>query len=407
MLVGIDDTDSINGMCTTYLAKLILKKLEINEQPYLIRLNPNIPYKTRGNGAIAFEAQDLGETKKEVLKYVKKFSHLSNPKTNPGIAFVPKLNKKKKQILNKFYKKTLSEMVLLEDAEDAAAKVGAQLIKFKNGRGVIGALAACGASFSDKTYELIAYRRVKNFGKKRQVDVDSVFRMDELFFPRCFDSVDYETHTVLITPRGRDPVFCGIRGETASAVEKAWSVLKPLEDIEFTQVFKTNQATDAHIIPKKISDVKQYDCVMLKGVVSSRPEDTQGGHVFFRLRDAFGEISCGAYKPSGSLKKAVSLLLPGDEVAVFGGLGKYARTVNIERLEVKTLGENIACVNPSCCGRRMMSAGKNKGFRCRVCGRKSSQEKIRLPIKRGLTAGFYEPPPRARRHLSKPLTRFK
>ena len=57
MYIGFDDTDSPKGMCTTYLAyKMVnlLKKQKVSflDFPYLIRFNPNIPWKTRGNGAV-------------------------------------------------------------------------------------------------------------------------------------------------------------------------------------------------------------------------------------------------------------------------------------------------------------------------------------------------------------------
>ena len=55
--IGIDDTDSPKGMCTTFLSYKIVKFLEKQEIqfmdfPSLIRFNPNIPWKTRGNGAV-------------------------------------------------------------------------------------------------------------------------------------------------------------------------------------------------------------------------------------------------------------------------------------------------------------------------------------------------------------------
>ena len=55
--LGLDDTDSEEGMCTTYLTTIILQKLlkeeiEMLDYPNLIRLNPNIPWKTRGNAAL-------------------------------------------------------------------------------------------------------------------------------------------------------------------------------------------------------------------------------------------------------------------------------------------------------------------------------------------------------------------
>src|SRR3989442_4328458 len=54
--IGVDDTDSLQGMCTTFLATEIVRDLtedyDLIGYPRLVRLNPNIPWKTRGNGAI-------------------------------------------------------------------------------------------------------------------------------------------------------------------------------------------------------------------------------------------------------------------------------------------------------------------------------------------------------------------
>src|SRR5690348_17412068 len=54
--IGVDDTDSLQGMCTTFLATEIVRDLTLDLDligyPRLVRLNPNIPWKTRGNGAV-------------------------------------------------------------------------------------------------------------------------------------------------------------------------------------------------------------------------------------------------------------------------------------------------------------------------------------------------------------------
>ncbi|MEM2588428.1 MAG: tRNA(Ile2) 2-agmatinylcytidine synthetase, partial [Candidatus Bathyarchaeia archaeon] len=55
--IGFDDTDSPRKGCTTYIAALLVEKLEklgvsFTDYPNLIRLNPNVPWKTRGNGAL-------------------------------------------------------------------------------------------------------------------------------------------------------------------------------------------------------------------------------------------------------------------------------------------------------------------------------------------------------------------
>jgi len=54
--IGLDDTDSVKGGCTTWLATEIIKELsefDLIGNPRLVRLNPNVPWKTRGNGAVS------------------------------------------------------------------------------------------------------------------------------------------------------------------------------------------------------------------------------------------------------------------------------------------------------------------------------------------------------------------
>ena len=50
MWIGIDDTDSPRGMCTTYLGAVLIRRLVARgfnlTEARLIRLNPNVPYKT-------------------------------------------------------------------------------------------------------------------------------------------------------------------------------------------------------------------------------------------------------------------------------------------------------------------------------------------------------------------------
>ena len=68
MFIGIDDTDSERGLCTTYLAAVLMDRLrpfgELVGLPKLVRLNPCAPFKTRGNAAIAFQFET--ERPKEV-----------------------------------------------------------------------------------------------------------------------------------------------------------------------------------------------------------------------------------------------------------------------------------------------------------------------------------------------------
>ncbi len=412
MFIGIDDTDSLDGMCTTYLAALLCEKLDIKKIPKLIRLNPNIPYKTRGNGAISLQVdgENYDHIRETVLDLVRKHAHIDKEGTNPGIVFIKKLSQRDRKILENFYKKAMSEIVSIRKAEEIAEKVNAEVHRFNDGRGIIGALAAIGSKLRDSTYELLAYRIPKNYSKERKIDKESVLKMNRETYPETFDNIDPETGQVLITPRGKgsDPVFCGIRGETPEAVEKAWTILKPLEEIRGTQIFQTNQGTDAHLRRKKVSEIRAYDCVILKGRVSVNPKTISGGHVIFGFADNSGEIMCAAYEPTGRFKDTVRKLISGDKICVYGGIGRYPNTVNLEKIKILELSKKYKRIPPECCSRRMTSAGKGKGFKCRRCGKRLGEDSAILKeISRGLNLGFYEVPPRARRHLSMPLVRIK
>ena len=83
-------------------------------------------------------------------------------------------------------------------------------------------------------------------------------------------------------------------------------------------------------------------------------------------------------------------------------------TFNIEKFQVVKLND-VEYKNPICeCGKRMTSAGKNKGFKCKKCGNKiNDNKKVPIKIFRKLKNGqFYETPVSARRHLSKPICRM-
>lgn len=405
MLVGIDDTDSLQGMCTTYLAALLVEKLQTKGFPRLIRLNPNIPYRTRGNGAIALQVEGSPEkTKKTVLEMVEKYARLEDENTNPGVVFIRGLNPERSKLLEEFYGRAVSELVKIEDAEKLAASVDAEAHKFKNGRGIIGALAAVGATLPERTYEIIAYRSEQNYGTERSIDVPTIFRMDDLTYPQTFNNVDRETGQVMIMPHGYDPILCGIRGVNPQIVERAYRMLSVGEEVERTLVFETNQGTDAHLRKKKISDLRPYDCAIISGEVNMPPQTIEGGHVIFGFSDGAGKIACAAYEPTGGFRDIIRKLVVGDQLTVHGSIGSYPSTLNLEKVNITKLVKVEEKTPPECCGKNMTSAGSGKGFKCKKCGKKLGEEAATVKeAVRGLSLGFYEVPVRARRHLNKPL----
>lgn len=412
--IGVDDTDWSGGGCTTYVGAVLIRRLEslgfrVVGFPRLIRLNPNCPFKTRGNAAVAVavEGGDYASAERVVKEVVEEFSGLGEEGTEPGAALY--LGEPPKE-LKSFYWRAVREIVPLEEALSLAERIGAKLLRWKGGRGVIGALAAIGADLSKaKTYELIAHRRKEYWGTVRHVDTESVYRMDEVTKPLTFDNVDSETGEVRITPHTPCPVLLGIRGVSPGVVLEAYKMLKIGEPVEMVTVFETNQGTDVHLIPLKVAELRDGVSAIVEGVVSEKPRFEIGGHLFFKLKDDTGEITCAAYEPTKGFRHTVSKLIPGDKVIVYGAVKDkpYGLTLNLEKIYVKELVKVFVKRAPSCprCGRKMKSVGAGKGYRCRRCGIRVGPEAAEVvKVPRNIKPGFYEVPPSARRHLAKPLS---
>lgn len=413
LYIGIDDTDSPDGMCTTYLACDIIRKLKENnidivDYPRLIRLNPFARFKTRGNGGVSFkiinnEKADLA--KEIVLDEVSKLSMFDCDNTNPGVIFYDGEITKE---MEDYAFKAIYSFITIEEAEKFGKSVGCEIHKFKKGRGIIGSIAAISLPLNDYTYELLAYRVPENYGTKRQIDYDSVIRMDNETFPDTFENVDYSEGYIAIEPKTPCPVLYGIRSNNVESLNKARDIVEVSEPIEDYCIFLTNQHTDMHIQNvDNISQMEQFGCYEITVTVKDNPHVIDGGHMFFTVFDETGEIECGAYEPTKGFRKIVSHLRAGDVIKLYGGIGEQ-NTFNIEKFQVIELND-VEYRNPVCeCGKRMTSAGKGKGFKCKKCGNRiKSSQKVKFKIKRSLNNGeFYETPVSARRHLSKPICRI-
>jgi len=421
MHIGLDDTDSTRKGCTTYVAALLVEKLEkLNvtflDYPNLIRLNPNVPWKTRGNGALCLRIKHTSgledKIKETAISLVEEHSDLAFKGTDPGIVFFQ--NVEVPEDIKVFAKNAIMGIVTLKEAMRLIKKFGGEALGFKNCRGIIGALAAVGETLEgDHTFELIAYRLPENCGLKRKVDEASIFEMDELTRPYTFNNVDTEKGRVIITPRGPDPILFGVRGETPEIVKKAFGLVKPLESVDRWLVFRTNQGTDAHL--KRVAalnQIEQYNSVVVKGVVSRNPRIIPLRHVIFSIKDETGEVDCAAYEPTGALRKVARDLIVDDSVEVYGAVRKPAGkplTINLEKINVLALAPKFVFQNPVCekCGKRLKSMGKGKGFRCEKCGtRFGDARKVQTAVERELKAGLYVTSTRSQRHLTKPLRRY-
>lgn len=419
--IGIDDTDSKKGGCTTYIAARLVEKLEkigvtFLDYPNIIRLNPNIPYKTRGNAAVAlrFKSEDsrYDSIVEAILEEIEENSDLGRRGTEPAVVI---LRGRPSSAIKTFSRRALFDVIsddvalrILRKSKACAAAYGGTL-------GFVGALAATGQTLDgDHTFELVAYRERRNCGTPRLVDEESVKRMDKATTPMTFNNYDYENRRMLVTPHGPDPVLLGIRGETAKVILDAFRMLKINEPIERWVTFRTNHGTDAHLQRAETRGPIRCDRpIVLKGIVADKPKTIRGGHTFFTMDYGNGTIRCAAFEPTGVLRNAVTRLFPVDDITVFGGvhthIGESSFTINMEKMIVHHIGQRLNHENPVCprCGKHMKSAGRGQGFRCKRCSIIVSEaQKRTVVVTRTLKPGLYLPTPKAHRHLTKPLSRY-
>jgi len=419
--IGFDDTDSPRGGCTTHIAALLVEKLaklgvRFIDYPNLIRLNPNVPWKTRGNGALCLRIEcnrDLVRTIFEmVASVVEENSDMGFADTDPGIVFFQ--GKKIPLQLRQFTKRTIQNIVRIDEALDLMKSFNCEALGFRTGYGIVGALAAVGETLEgDHTYEVITYRKPENWGTKRKLDLKSVEEMDQKMKGKTYNNVDEETGRILITPRGPDPIFYGIRGETGKDVLLAQGMIRSSEPVERYVLYRTNQGTDAHLRRiGSLSDISPFNSVIVNGVVSSMPKLVPKRHRIFTIKDSTGCIDCAAYEPTGTLRKVARQLTIGDEIEVCGGVrssGNNPLTINLEKIRLRKLSSRLIMRNPRClkCDKRMKSAGKGKGFKCPSCGFRSLDiQKKAIRENRDLKKGLFVTSPRSQRHLTKPLCRY-
>jgi tRNA(Ile2)-agmatinylcytidine synthase len=472
-LIAFDDTDSRSGMCTTYLmAQFILRVQEMGigviGYPRLVRLNPNIPYKTRGNGALCVELgigkkrEGLGTSKKreemgikrkrgelgtrkngeeigigewkgeQIMGYrrggritdsttldqlfrlacalVEEFAEFDAEGTDPGVVMFPE----RPEYGGSYYRKGVREVLTMDDAERFVQDHRGLIRTFKSGRGIIGASAACAwepADSTGRTYEIISYRDPSRFGTQRKIDKESVIRMDGEV-PSTFNNYDERNDHIAIAPSSPCPVLHAIRGEDPEELRDAAGIIRTMdgEKPEGWMIFLTNQGTDDHLRVSRIDEVRPYQSVIVGGIVRSGPKELPGGHVKVTIDDKTGTIDCIAYEPTKEFRQTIRELRPDDAIMACGGVREEPFSVNLEKIKVIGLTERVRKVsNPVCpeCGKSMKSVGAGQGYRCRTCGTKAGEGRVEYErYEAGIRPGWYEVPVCARRHLHKPLKRF-
>jgi tRNA(Ile2)-agmatinylcytidine synthase len=333
---------------------------------------------------------------------------------NPGVVFFRE--RELPHALIEFSKNAMCDIISKRDAIILAEKYNIEYFMLGNGRGIIGSLAAIGCLLDgDYTFEAIAYRRPENFGTVRTVDYNKVIEYSKKTFPYTYNNFDFANRRILITPHGPDPVFCGIRGESAHVVTSSLQSLDIKERLEGCMVFRSNQGTNMHLQNEiKLPEAKSFTSGHLRCKVSIKPQIIRGGHSLFAVENKDGfTFPAAVYEPTG-IANIASLLAVGDIIEIGCGIrrasSKHPKILNVEYFLVLELAEIIEMRNPLCrnCSKRMKSEGKDKGFQCKRCKLREPYtiQKANIHLPRKIQVGLYIPTPKAHRHLTKPLHRY-
>jgi tRNA(Ile2)-agmatinylcytidine synthase len=434
-IVGFDDTDSPRGLCTTFLASQVIDEFsdfDLIGYPSLVRLNPNIPWKTRGNGAVSLRfgrgagrpfwagmssgaevtayprstgcAVDLGAILERLDRVVLANSAQGEKATNPAV-FVSLVRPPEA-----LYQNAVRELVRPLDVLRLLSKGRGRrwLWRTHHGpRGIVGASAAAAWRVRRRTFEIIAYRERRRWGTPRNVNWESVLAMDRSF-PATFNNIDERNRHIVIAPHSPCPVLFGIRATGPGCLLSSASSIEAGERVDRILIFRSNQGTDDHLQRLRVAELRPYVSPVVRGTVAAAPRTERGGHVFFRLEDRTGAVDCAAYEPTKEFRGLVRKLVRGDLVEAHGGVHSRPFTLNLEKLRLVRAAPVVAVSKPLCphCGGAMRSRGRGAGFRCERCRTRAGPDKaLRRTRQRQVGPGFYEVPKCARRHLSRPIER--
>lgn len=391
-------------MCTTYVGATVADELESAGHAVLarrlVRLNPAIEHKTRGNAAVGIETSASPEIAHSIARErVEALAVADDPATNPGVAAV---DADRAGALAGLTWRAIRGVVPIEAARTALAAVDARTTTVGSGRGLVGAAAAVGAGVALEgwTVELLAYREPRRWGTPREVA--AVADAADRTYPETWDTVDRTAGEAVCVPNTPGPVLFGLRGETPAAVTAAAAELEH-EPVERRSLFTTNQGTDQHLRPAAVGAAHDGGAFTVSGRVVAAPSTRPGGHVHLTVGSGGDRLPCVAFEPTGRFRDRVRHLRVGDRVTVCGEVADG--TLKLEKFALRRPVRHRRVV-PRCpgCGRSMESAGAEQGYRCRRCDTAAPRKPV-VPLARDLEVGWYEVPPVARRHIAKPLVR--
>lgn len=428
--VGVDDTDSPRGGCTTFVLTELLSLardhgLDLIGEPRLVRLNPNIPWKTRGNAALSARF-GRGEGRSRIVgevagRRLRAYPRGRSPSREVAETFLesawrtvrasaqegetgtdPALVATFRPLPARLYCDAVQEVVPVEQVRQELTSAGAWFRTHGSDQGLVGAAASIAWPGRRGTWELISYRAPARYGRPRRVDARSV-RAAQAADPRLFLCFDERTRRLLVAPHTPCPILFGLRGTTRTAPLRARSRVRS-EPVERWVLFRTNQGTGDHLTRRESDQWPEYRSGWIRGELREEVRAQAGGHVRFSIVPARGPpVGCVVFEPTKVLPGVAQDLRTGDRVRVWGSRGKMPE-VRVEGIEVLRWAPSQGrTVPPRCdaCHRATRSLGRLRGYQCPGCHRRWPPEASLRPDREPpRPLGTYHPTPSARRHLA-------
>ena len=389
--LGLDDTDSLEGGCTTANFHALLEGLPPGVTagvPRLVRLWPFAQRRTRGNAALAVELQvDDEDSLMQHLdawwtKHLEPLDGAIEPSSiseRPQSPASPGMMYYSERPDARYYWEAVRGEVDISSAPLPTKAWG--------GHGKIGAAAAVSWPGETTTWEAIAWRSTEDTIRQRSIDMNALLEIDG--WDGVVLSRDPRNGSGLIAPRGRSPVLFGVRGTSFTAAEAACQHLigaPETESVSAWRVFQTNQASGDH----------------LSGILSLTVNEVEIHPVRKHAHVHTDGPTLVSYAEGGPVNSLARWLKPGDSIAVAGLFHPDGR-LHVERLKVESwVARNHERPLCSSCRVRLKSMGKGQGLRCPSCKARTPDTWLDVPIQPPFIE-WVEPPMDARRHLARPL----
>lgn len=395
MLLALDDTDGPKGGCTSHAALVVRDALAAagfasRGPPRLVRLNPNVPHKTRGNAAAVLELEgDAGPAADIAWEIVHGIAQATAHPAVVAVDLPPPAS---------WYWQAVRTRLDSTVARDALAAAGAETRTLGDGRALSGCLGALAWPGPPTSHELTFYREARSWGTRRRIDAGPLRGLDEKGL--TFHTWDPDEDRLCAAPHTPCPVLFGVRGRdpVRLAAEADAIAAAAGERIAMQALWATNQGSGDHVTAiATLRDAPEWSTLRISATVAAPARAGVGGHVRIALRDDAGApFEAAAFEPTRGLRGIVRSLRPGDELEV---VGAWDGVLKLEKVRIVSARRKVA--NPACaCGRRMRSRGHGAGFAC-GCGARAAPGS-EIWDESGLE-GWHEVPVLARRHLHRPV----